>query len=290
MKMDLRVGALALGLLVMAGTASALTPNARDGMGQAVAEDLRFRYELKARDCGSDNEPAILCSGILMRGTVTNPKYHAWNPNPASTKGSVSFSWLRMDSQFHKMHERYTHGFVFLPPMQARRTHPIEVLCAFPKDAQTDRRDNLGCGAHDMYPQTSRICPEQNVHSAADYVAYFRPVPSYGYVCGFPVANGTPNAAKHFRDYMETVRALGRTTFHDWSEVLVREWAQDAHATLPIEAFFYQNDQGLDGARLDQADFHATSGRWVPIIRFEMPATVSDRARFSYTAEDQALR
>lgn len=272
-----------------------LPPGHQDhAYGQKVAGHLQKRYDETNKDCGGYNSPLILCSGVLFRGTVSSTQYHAWNPNPANPKGSVSFSWIRHDAQFKSMYTaRYTHGFVFLPKFYsddpADGYYQIEVLCGFPVDGQTDARDQLGCGRHSSYQATSRPCLDQGIDSGAKYAAYYRPAPLYAYVCSFPFAKGTSNTAHYFTLLMDSIRALGGQSFDYWNEILVRQWPQNIHKGVPIEAFFYQaGTNGLAGAIYDQADYFRMSGRWVPVIRFNMPASIGARATFVYERQNQS--
>lgn len=266
-----------------------------DAYGEKIATDLQERYDDSQIDCGGPSRPVVLCSGILFRATVYSPDYHAWNPNPNNPKGTVSFSWLRHDAQFHSLFlGRYTHGFVLIPLFYADRAarldpyHKMEVVCVYPIDAQTDRRDRNGCGAHVSYPDTSAPCFEIGVDSAADYVEHYRAEPPYAYSCSIPVAIGDANTSANFTMFIDTIRGLGDTSFNQWNELLIRQWPQDIHTTIPLEAFFYQSGtSGRDSARLDQADFREASGKWLPIIRFDMPESIDARATFHYEPSDQ---
>ncbi|SEM99787.1 hypothetical protein SAMN02800694_2425 [Luteibacter sp. UNCMF331Sha3.1] len=267
-----------------------------DVYGNKVAADLQARYDDSQVDCGGASRPVVLCSGILFRATVSSPDYHAWNPNPNNPKGTVSFSWLRHDAQFESLYlSRYTHGFVLIPLFYADRAgrldpyYKMEVVCVYPIDADTDRRDRNGCGSHALYPDTSRPCFEMGIDTAAKYVAYYQESPLFAYSCSIPVAIGDAHSAANFTMFIETIRGMGGMAFNWWNELLVREWPQDIHTTIPLEAFFYQSGTGgIDGARLDQIDFRAASGKWLPIIRFNMPATIDDRATFQYVPADQS--
>jgi len=272
-------------------------PTSQDSFyGLAVARHLQARYDDSQADCGGPTRPAILCSGILFRATRTSDAYHAWNPNPSNPKGAVSFSWIRHDAQFRSLYlVRYSHGFVMIPHFFADKGgrldpyYKMEITCVYPIDAETDRRDLHGCGKYDAYPTTSVPCFDQGIDTAAKYVEHFRPEPRFAYSCSIPVGIGTPDSARNFTMFVDTIRGLDSGAFEEWNEVLVREWPQDIHTTIPLEAFFYQNGtpDGLAGAKHDQINFKKQSGKWVPIIRFNMPASIGDRATFQYFPSEQ---
>lgn len=264
--------------------------------GLAVARHLTERYADTRDDCGAEDRPAFLCSGVLFRATVPGP-YHTWNPNPSSSKGTVSFSWLRQDAKFRTIYTpRYSNGFIFFPSAEAEQHgyHPMEIVCVYPLDATTDARTDLGCGPHPAsHPTYTRPCAEQGITTGEAWVAHYR---SGGYICSFDVRIGTSRSAMSFRQ-MGAAMALLPERFQTnkpgsyTDELLVRTWPQDIHTTIPIEAFFYQagTANGPANAKVDQSDFYQSAGRWVPIIRMTMPTTEAEDARFDYLPEDQAV-
>ncbi|WP_413623674.1 hypothetical protein [Luteibacter sp. Lutesp34] len=265
--------------------------------GPTVARHLTERYADTRQDCGADDRPAFLCSGVLFRATVPGP-YHTWNPNPASSKGTVSFSWLRQDAKFRTIYTpRYSNGFIFFPSADGERYgyHAMEVVCVYPLDATSDARTDLGCGPMPShYPAYTRPCAEQGIATGEAWVALYR---SGGFICSFDVRIGVPHSATSFRQMGVAMAQLPerfQTTNPGYSytdELLVRTWPQDIHTTIPIEAFFYQagTANGPGYAKVDQRDFYQVAGRWVPIVRMTMPATEAEDARFDYLPEDQAL-
>lgn len=262
--------------------------------GPAVARRLTERYADTREDCGTDDRPAFLCSGVLFRATVPGP-YHTWNPNPLSSKGTVSFSWLRQDAKFRTIYTpRYSNGFILFPYAEAERHgyYPMEIVCVYPLDATSDARSDLGCGPWSSSPYT-RPCAEQGITTGEAWVAHYR---RGGYICSFDVRIGTAHSATSFRQ-MGAAMALLPERFQTnrpgsyTDELLVRTWPKDIHTTIPIEAFFYQagTANGPAYARVDQRDFYQSAGRWVPIVRMTMPATETEDARFDYLPDDQGV-
>lgn len=263
--------------------------------GPTIARHLTERYADTRTDCGADDRPAFLCSGVLFRATIPGP-YHTWNPNPSNRKGSVSFSWIRQDAKFRSIFTAwYSNGFIFLPDEDAAEYgyDRMDVVCAYPLDGGTDTRTNLGCGTRPEDAVHSRPCAEQGITTGAAWVALFLRGNTFWYTCSFDVANGTADAAAAFMQ-MAAAMALIPGRFQPdsnvWNELLIRTWPQNS-PTIPIEAFFYQagTANGLAYAKVDQRDFYQTVNRWVPIIRMTMPATEAEDARFDYLPDEQAV-
>ncbi|NID15130.1 N-acyl homoserine lactonase [Luteibacter yeojuensis] len=267
--------------------------------GPTVARHLTERYTDVSANCGSAQRPSFLCSGVLFRATVPGP-YHSWNPNPSNPKGTVSFSWLRKDAKFRTIYTpRYSNGFIFLPNVYADDYgfHETEVVCVYPIDAHTDSRSDLGCGPLPNNPSASATCSKLGITTGAAWVAHYRKGNVPEYMCSFYVSIGTANSAVTFSRMGEAMRSLPETFYaitpgrSYTNELLVRAWPQNIHATVPIEAFFYQMGaiNGLANAQADQRDFFTTSRRWVPVIRMTMPQAASQDATFQYLPNEQAV-
>ncbi len=151
--------------------ATSAAHESQDVAGEAsperIAQILRARYVDTRPDCGGPALPAFLCSGILLRGTKASSAYHSWDPSPSAVEtGAVSFSFLRKDAEFNAFALGYQNGFIFAPYLSSPgKVHPA-VLCSFPVDASTYRRDGHGCGAYDTYPVKSAPCQQQGITKA----------------------------------------------------------------------------------------------------------------------------
>lgn len=270
--------------------------------GPTVQRHLQSRYAERVTGCtgGSGNVfPAFLCSGILMRATGTSVGYYPWNPKPGS--GGVSFSWLRGDANF--MGSWHVNGFIVLPQFYADNFNyeHLYIDCAFAVDGWTWYRSQGGCGPTTAYPVISDACHTRNISTAAAFWATYQPYAwNQQAICGFSMKKDRPEARQTFMEVVALMKNFNSFTI--WNELVVHEWAQNLHRTLPIEAFYYVANPvrcqevpcpawtvGRDGARKDQKDFRALSGRWVPVIRMTMPASVTVSANFEYRVEDQGV-
>lgn len=244
-------------------------------------------------NCGTTNNPAFLCSGILFRGTQASTAYHSWNPSPGSQqRGGVSFSFLRADSKFSRLAYGYTNGLIFKPYqlVGAGKLNPT-VLCAFPVDAWTDGRTSKGCGAHTLFPLVSGPCQSQGITTAPQWVSHFSQ-PSNNenaHSCGFDVSSGGTGHAAHFMAELAARTLIAAESFGQNDELVIAAWSQMENPTpLPIQAFFYLPG-GLAGAQYDQKDYYKHAGAVIPIIAMRLPASAANDASFVYQEQDQAV-
>lgn len=269
-------------LLLVAGCATHAPRITTQGVapqedGATVAQHLQRRYDENMSACQPSYTPAVLCSGVLMRGTVWSTGYHSWIPNPNNSAGGISFSWLREDSNFGL--SAYPNGFIVYPHFYSDSSnyYPLVVNCAYVINAGTSG-----------LPDKCRVpCHAQGVLTAAQWLAKFG-AGSYG--CAFKIAPGDaapdPEVA-----WMQMVEVRKARSIFTWNEIMVAAWPQTTHANMPLEAFFFiaGNVSGLSSAKLDQEDFRTTAGRWVPIVRWVPATSVNGRATFTYNAADQAI-
>jgi len=277
-------------LLVLAGCATQPHPAAMQTVDQAitqaaapqesgptVAGHLQERYDQSWTECRPNYTPAVLCSGVLMRGTAWSTGYHSWIPNPANAAGGVSFSWLRQDSNFGL--SAYPNGFIVYPHYFADSPHfhQLVVNCGYVVNA----------GTNGLADKCRTPCHKSGVLTAAQWLAKY-PAASYG--CAFKIAPGdaAPDPAVAWMQMVEVRKARSIFT---WNEIMVAAWPQNTYANMPLEAFFFISGSanGLASAKLDQQDFKATAGRWVPVIRWQPATTIGGRATFTYNVVDQAI-
>lgn len=267
------------------------TPIIQEDIGQEVARHLTSRYADVRTNCGTDSQPAFLCSGVMIRGTSSNPTYHVWNNSPASiAKGGVSLSYLRADSTYDSLVFGYTNGFIFNAYLYAdNQLHP-EVLCFFPIDAATDHRAGTGCGAYPGFAG-SGPCHLEGVTTAAQFWAHYNAHSSSRrfYQCGFDVTdNRNALAGPAFAAGIGAMKLMGAESFATQNELIVAAWADGLGKRLPLEAFFYLfGTNGLAVAQSNQRDLKATDGRVIPIISVRLSRNTTDPATFSYLPADQ---
>ena len=285
------------------------------GMGAGVASDrfpprtdfgatqlaaIQARYRATPDDCGSSDEPAFLCSGVLIRITGSGNGYHVWNPSPRSVaSGGVSFSHLRVDDNFARTAwDVDLDGLIFSPARHAvaATVHPV-TLCAFPIEAHTWNRADKGCGIYSYGGVThpaSGPCQSQNIYTAAEWFAH---VPGGGSgrsarQCGFTTADVT-NAAPAFLASVQGRALLPTAEAAIWNELMLATWPQDIGASLPIEAFFYvvkESLSGLAGAQRNQRDLLNTDGVAVPVIKATLPADATGQTTFAFEPADQVIQ
>lgn len=78
--------------------------------------------------------------------------------------------------------------------------------------------------------------------------------------------------------------------FSDWNEILIKVWPAQVPARLPLEAFYYENANGLLEAQEYQRRYTArTGGLWLPIVKLDI-ARLAIGNPFSYAALDQAVQ
>ncbi|MDH0747897.1 halovibrin HvnC [Pseudomonas sp. GD03842] len=269
------------------------TPVVQENLGEQVARHLTNRYADTRANCGKDSQPSFLCSGIMLRGTSSNPTYHVWNNSPSAiAKGGVSFVYLRADTDFNRMPFSYNNGFIFETYFHADgKLHP-EVLCSFPMDAWTDSRDKAGCGQYPGYAG-SDLCHLKGITTAAQWWADYNSHATNRNQsqCGFDVQDGRNTLAGPA--FMASVLArgtsyLGNEGYGQNNELVVKVWSDNLGKTLPLEAFFYlYGTAGLPVAQRNQRDLKQTDGVLIPIISVRLAPTQTGIATFHYIASDQ---
>ncbi|NID15197.1 hypothetical protein [Luteibacter yeojuensis] len=274
-------------------------PGIRGGVGEDIARHLQARYDDTSPYCTKPSDPnpqpAVLCSGILLRVSTRGPGFHIWNPNPGSPiKNGVPFSWLRRDAAFATPVWGKGSGYILMPRFATDESggfRPLTVLCVFPFDGWTWERtggNNDGCDQFGSDTH-SRPCQAQNITTSHQWVTKFGWDPPNERQCGFALGPGTANAYLAFRAHME-IRQGAPNGFTKHNELMVGTWPQNDPA-LPLEAFFYVNGSGGRGeAMLNQEDFFSAVGRWVPVIQVTMPVVPNGMAAFRYLKEDQPIQ
>jgi len=267
------------------------TPVIQEDLGQEVARHLTSRYADVRTNCGTDSQPAFLCSGVMIRGTSSNPTYHVWNNSPNSiAKGGVSFSYLRADSTFNKLAYGYTNGFVFNAYVYADTSLHPEIFCFFPIDAGTSIRSDKGCGEVPGYAG-SGSCHLQNVITAAQFWTHYNAHSSnrHYYQCGFDVTdNRNSLAGPAFAAGVGAMKLMGAESFNEQNEVIVDAWKDNLGKTLPLEAFFYlYGSDGKTVAQRNQQDLWTTDGVLIPIISIRLSRSAGEATTFRYLPEDQ---
>lgn len=272
--------------------ASVLSASPTDRLqGEAAAVQLRGWYNQTVTNCGNPGRPAFLCSGVMIRATLSGQNYLPWDPSPDSiTSGGVSFSWLRTDDNFANFFAHHN-GFIFYPVMDTPRgkNSDIQVMCSFGHDGGTNHRSANGCGVAPGYPQ-GQLCHEQNIRTGQQWITHFNSQANKHLgQCGWDTREGQRDTADHF---YQGIIGRGLMTDH-WvtqNELRLATWETGAGAQLPIQSFFYvAGSAGLALAQDDQRRYQANYGEVVPIIQVTLPASKGQQASFVYRDADQGV-
>jgi hypothetical protein len=249
-------------------------------------------YNKTVDSCGPD--PASDCSGLIIRGThrpdpAKGQKWDVWNPSPtAIEKGTFAASYMRTDRISYADPGMSTqNGYIITPIDQVREPEtPVHVYCAFPNDAWTDYREDRGCGNNKNTVQTEAVCQAMPppVLNAKDWVAHFTKFNNDKnqdqLQCGFNMRNpmSSKDRVDAFRNFIEARKVINSREFQTQTELRLGNPKTDE---LPILAFFYSDQRGLNDALANQRDYKAKTGKDRNIIKIDFPKTPVSKATFS---------
>lgn len=249
-------------------------------------------YNKTVDSCGPD--PASDCSGLLIRGThranaAKAEKWDVWDPSPkAKELGTFAASWMRADGISYEDPGMNTqNGYIIKAVDLVRQPEtPVHVYCAFPNDAWTDYRDDRGCGNNKNTGQTEAVCQamQPSINSADAWVAHFTRFNNDSkqdqLQCGFNMRN--PMSSKErvdaFQNFMKARRVINTREFQTQTEFRLGNPKDDE---LPILAFFYSDQRGLNDARANQRDYKAKTGKDRNVLKINFPRTPGSKATFS---------
>ncbi|MCK7226322.1 HvnC protein [Enterobacter asburiae] len=266
-----------------------------DSSGPEIATYLNEDYNSTPENCGTNSEPAFLCSGVMIRAALPGAGYHIWDPSPsAQTTGGISFSYIRADDNSLEFVHNETSGFIFYPYFYAPdgKDTNINILCSFPLDADTVNRDNNGCGQHSGNYPKSGACQSQGITTAQQWYANGTSMDGQ---CGFDVSDdSTYNTADAFIQTIKARTLLNENERVEQNEIRLKTWAENMQNTLPVEAFWYTagDATGLANAQYNQEDFFysTTNHLVVPVIMMTPPSSTSGKYIFTYRDEDQWIK
>lgn len=281
--------------------------------GEDVLRHIRARYAGTETSCGTSNTPAFVCSGILFRATrfPTAGRY-SWMPNPSSsTSIGVSASFLRQDSNMWNPYPS-SNGFIMYPKTYADKygATNLYVRCGYPQDAWTAEPE--GCTNHERAGRhfTTKLCHQYAppILTAQQWYAYGFRDDENQCAFGFVQGTGMTDTAAAFMAMIGARRLVlgevfpqrldgahaGVLATMNRNEVILDDYRNTDPKAFPIEAFFYQNavvepgyQDPLTNAKEDQKIYKNLTGRWVPLIRWNMKRT--DAQTFDYIAADQGV-
>lgn len=247
--------------------------------GYRIASEINARFADTSPAC-PDGRARYHCQGVLVRSTNVG-NFKAWNPSPTSQRNqAVSFSYFAADAGLSVT--VWPQGFIVFP-LGYPANEPLAVSCIYPFDGGTSI-NNQPCTEHGV---CAGITDKQTW--LARYAAPTQR--SCAFRTDSPDFHVAVQAHKWSLEGREVARGYG------WNEPVVRTWAQNRAAALPLEAFFYNADvhypptgesasaYGLRNARRFQQDFISETQRYLPLLRLNPKAP--DGKLVTYHLEDQ---
>jgi hypothetical protein len=249
-------------------------------------------YNKTVDSCGQD--PASDCSGLLVRGThradpAKGQKWDVWNPSPKAVElGTFAASYMRADGISYEDPGMSTQNGYLITPRDLIRDPetPVHVYCAFPNDAWTDYRNDRGCGDNKNTTASEAVCqamkpPISNPNAwVAHFTQYNNNRQQDQLQCGFNMRN--PMSSKErvdaFRNFMGARKVINSREFQTQTELRLGNPKTDE---LPVLAFFYSDQRGLNDALANQRDYKAKTGKDRNIIKIDFPRTPTAKATFS---------
>lgn len=266
---------------------------------EAVVRKLDTWYNSTPDGCGSD--PAVDCSGIMLRATHRAPKgeYDVWNPSPQSEKsGGVSVSWMRSDKiGYEDPGLKANNGILFTPrQFVAAPQKKLDVYCAFPIDAWTDHRDQRGCGDYSGSKRVEQSCQSLGIDDLTGWKDQYAALGGsanrqdrHRRQCAFSMSGGMSRTARRdaFKQFIAARQSIAETREGREVQTELRVVAWKKNEDVPIAAFFYSNREGKGDAMKNQFDYYQRTGRWVPVVKMDFPANAQRKTRFSCDATAQ---
>lgn len=267
--------------------------------GQDVAADLNARYKDTRASCDG-GKPSYYCNGVTLRAMEYGSGWKPWNVSPSGReKGSQSFSYLRIDAAVPALFRNTDVGMIFLSQEQAiAQGKVLEYLCAYPHDAWTDyaSRPGLGCGIEPGGNQPLidagqtladlSTCASKNAITPSTWSAYTNKLPQRYYQCSL----STQNAAQFDTSVKARSYAVPPVIYSDWNELLIKAWPDDIPAKVPVQAFYYLNQNAGDFNKVQnwQFRYRQETGLWVPLILLNVNA--DNGKPFNYVPGDQGIQ
>ncbi|MFE8729746.1 hypothetical protein, partial [Aeromonas hydrophila] len=225
--------------------------------GFTVASNLNERYNNTVDDC--NGEPGYTCSGVIIRGVKSNPLTgeESWHYSQDSqVRGSVSFSFLRKDIVAGTQKLYHNAGIIFSSPLEASMNNAnYEVYCLYPVSAATNHRDRHGCG---FVPKVEKnadfsTCLESGINTAEEWLELaLSKEKSIASACSF-----SSNSIDAFLQNIKAQNLIPGTELDFmkyYNEFLVKSWDMSKPELLPIEAFWFREDEqsSLDSSKYNQ--------------------------------------
>lgn len=287
----------ALATLITLGAFAGTAPARAADLGQATADLLTALYQDTRQSCGDGTQPALNCSGVMIRATTPSMAYAFYSISPpAAAKGGVSISYLRKDARFGNMAFDMSSGFIF---DNSAGTFDFKPLCAFPIDAWSGGRNQNGCGDLGGTAIVEKYCDEVGIVTAEQWIAQYQAGGrDHRTQCAFNLRNGKPDRANAFYQMIRATGQLGDEPYSgkmfvnaiaNENEVVLAPWVVNVPGSPPVLSSFYVRDAGIEGARLDQIQWYRETKKVLPAIRVTLPRSATQDVLFTYEAARQAI-
>jgi hypothetical protein len=271
--------------LVLAGCAWSAPAAALTGTD--VATLINRRYQSTAATCGV-GKPAWYCSGVVIRGLPASDQFWTLTGDEQALQ-SVEFAYLRRDVDTDKLAS--STGVIFADALTAIGWgKPYAVRCAYPVAVTPAAgTPNYGCNltGQSLPPnqdaQDDSSCVGVGVSNASQWETRYRASGSDPNTqCSFSAESAT-----QFSQSLEAHNRVMPPAAPGANGMLVAAWDPTRPAMLPVEAFFYDVNNGgqlTQAQRYQRAYFEAT-GQWVPILRAVLAS--GGASAFGYDERDQ---
>ena len=188
-----------------------------------------------------------------------------------------------------------SNGFIMYPKTYADKygATNLYVRCGYPQDAWTAEPE--GCTHHERagIKFTTKLCHQYTpaILTAQQWYAYGFRDDENQCAFGFVKGTGMTDTAAAFMAMLGARKILNTI---NRNEIVLDDYRTSDPKAFPLEAFFYQNAKAepdykdpLTNAKEDQKIYKNLTGRWVPLIRWNMNKTGPQS--FDYIAADQGV-
>lgn len=269
-----------LGILVsffcLLGSEAAVSGEISMGEGAELANVLNQQFNDIRASC-EGGEAAYKCSGVLMRkssAALPNALDNAvWGYNYSEMQqNSMKFFYVRADLNNNTVDNYYGDGSHGL--LVDGRDKVIQGYCVFPTIGMTTNRDAHGCGTlrfpgvaypHIIEPHSwpdFSTCAQRGIHTADEWLKDNEWQQTGG---NLDVCSLNPDDADEFAAFISAANQLGA---EERNEFMMQKWDAQQPDQLPIQAFWFVDEQGRQGAKRDQLAYFEATGVTLPILKY----------------------
>lgn len=281
-----------------------------DKNNYVTAYKFQDRYNTLVEDCGASDQPAYLCSGLIVRGVRAAAQPKPWkHRDKDKQKGAISIAYIRHDQNFKLPTSTYHAGVLLHPEFE----NVAALRCASPMDLNTDLRigSKNGCLASTEQKfsdqdYTVKDCQDWGIDSADKWLEIFLPIMQTtqqkghldqftGQTCSFSMGKEDQQKfatrAQAFNLFADIRKGVPHNLRPEWwnNELFINIWDDKDSNTAPLEAFYYNfaDAAGLKEAQDFQRKYYQDTQKFLPILAIEF--TVDEAANIYYSAHDQIV-